>query len=48
MIHDPCTVKTDSRMVMRNLARDVMEDMRLRDTVCGMGGEPAHDRSTVA
>lgn len=33
---------------MRNLARDVMEHMRLRNSVRSMGTDPAHDGSTVA
>ncbi len=35
------------RMIVGELARDVVEDMSLRDTICSMGTDPTHDLATV-
>lgn len=34
-------------MIVGDLARDVVEDMSLRDTICSMGTDPTHDLATV-
>lgn len=35
-------------MIMRNLARNVMKNVRLRNTICGVCADPGHDRATVS
>jgi hypothetical protein len=37
----------DLRMVMGNFARDMMKNVSLRDTICGMSSDPPHDFTTV-
>ena len=36
------------RVVMRDLAADVVENVRLRNTVCGETTEPTHECTTIA
>lgn len=35
------------RVIMRDLAGDMVQNVRLRDTVCGMRTNPAHDGAEV-